>query len=89
MAVAVWLVLWTSTQSTRVQFPSDHMTGSDSRIIGGPVWHVLWKICMCAAMAADKYSPRSGPEMDEKRANEKRLSEERLESSPEVDKSTI
>ena len=39
---------------------------------------------MCAAMAADKYSPRRGPEMDEKRANEKGLSEERLESSPEV-----
>ena len=62
------------------------MTGSDSRIIGGPVWHVVWQICMCAAMAADKFSPRRGPEMDEKRANEKGLSEERLESSPEVDK---
>ena len=68
---------------------SDHMTGLDSRIIGGPVWHVLWQICMCAAMAADKYSPRRGPEMDEKRANEKGLSEERIESSPEVDKSAI
>ena len=35
---------------------------------------------------ADNYSPRGGPEMDEKRANEKRLSEERFESSPEVNK---
>ena len=50
------------------------------------MWHVLWQICMCAAMAANKYSPRRGPEMDEKRANEKGLSEERFESSPEVDK---
>ena len=41
---------------------------------------------MCAAMAADKYSPRRGPEMDERRANKERLSEERLESSPEVDR---
>ena len=41
---------------------------------------------MCAAMAADKYSPRKGPEMDERRANKERLSEERLESSPEVDR---
>ena len=42
---------------------------------------------MCAAMVADKYSPRRGPEMVEKRANKKRLSEERSESSPEFDKS--
>ena len=62
------------------------MIGSDSRKIGGPVWHVLWQICMCAAMAVDKYSPKRGPDMDEKGANEKGLSEERLESSPEVDK---
>ena len=41
---------------------------------------------MCAAMAADKYSPRRGPETDERRANKERLSEERLESSPEVDR---
>ena len=41
---------------------------------------------MCAAMAADKYSPRKGPEMDKRRANKERLSEERLEPSPEVDK---
>ena len=41
---------------------------------------------MCAVMAADKYSPRRGPEMVERRANEERLSEERLESSPEVDR---
>ena len=58
------------------------MTGSYSRIIRGPAL----QICMCAAMAANKYSLRRGPEMDEKRANEKGLSEERLESSPEVDK---
>ena len=37
-------------------------------------------------MAADKYSLRRGPDMDEKGANEKGLSEERLEFSPEVDK---
>ena len=47
---------------------------------------MLWQICVCAAMAADKYSPRRGSEMDEKRANEKQLSEEGLESPPEVDK---
>ena len=41
---------------------------------------------MCAAMAADKYSPGRGPEMDERRANKERLSEEHLESSPEVDR---
>ena len=41
---------------------------------------------MCAAMVADKYSPRRGPEIDEKRANKKGLSEEHLESYPEVDK---
>ena len=40
---------------------------------------------MCAAMAANKYSPGRGPEMDEKESKE-RLSEERLESSPEVDR---
>ena len=44
------------------------------------------QICMCAALAADKYSPRRGPEMDEKRVNEKELSQECLESSAEVDK---
>ena len=37
-------------------------------------------------MAADKYSPRRGPEMDERRASKEKLSEERLESSPEVDR---
>ena len=41
---------------------------------------------MCAAMAADKYSPTRGPEMNERRANKERLSEVRLESSPEVDR---
>ena len=44
---------------------------------------------MCAAMVADKYSPRMGPEMDERRANKERLSEERLESSPEVDRALL
>ena len=32
------------------------------------------------------YSARKGPEMSERRANKERLSEERLESSPEVDR---
>ena len=41
---------------------------------------------MCAAIADDKYSPRRGLEMDERRANKERLSEDRIESSPEVDK---
>ena len=42
---------------------------------------------MCAAMAADKYSPgRGGLRWMKRRANKERLSEERLESSPEVDR---
>ena len=36
--LAEWLVLWTSTQSTWFDSQSEHMSGSDSSIIGGPVY---------------------------------------------------
>ena len=51
---------------------------------GDRTWHELWQLCVSADVSLPlkhKYSPKMGPEIDERSANKNRLSEERFEYS--------